>query len=69
MLRLKARLGDAEADVLSECLSGLLTIGPEENLAFVCEFPVSSFLDIYFERDLEAACSTKPERRKSSTIS
>jgi HEAT repeat protein len=38
VLRLKARLGDAEADVLSECLSGLLTIGPEENLAFVCEY-------------------------------
>ena len=38
VLRLKARLGDAKADVLSECLSGLMTIGPEENLDFVCEF-------------------------------
>ena len=38
VLRLKARLGDAEADVLSECLSGLMTIGPEENLEFVCEY-------------------------------
>lgn len=38
VLRLKARLGDADPDVLSECLSGLLTIGPEANLDFVCEF-------------------------------
>jgi HEAT repeat protein len=38
VLRLKARLGDADADVLSECLSGLLTIGPEANLGFVCTF-------------------------------
>jgi HEAT repeat protein len=38
VLRLKARLGDAAADVLSECLSGLLTIGPEDNLEFVCEY-------------------------------
>jgi HEAT repeat protein len=38
VLRLKARLGDAEADVHSECLSGLMTIGPEENLEFVCEY-------------------------------
>ncbi len=38
VLRLKVRLGDAEADVLSECLSGLLTIAPEENLELVCEF-------------------------------
>ena len=38
VLRLKARLGDADPDVLSECLSGLLAIGPEANLDFVCEF-------------------------------
>ena len=38
LLRLKARLGDEEADVLSECLSGLMTIGPHANLEFVCEF-------------------------------
>ncbi len=37
VLRLKAQLGD-EADVLSECLSGLMTIAPEANLAFVSEF-------------------------------
>jgi HEAT repeat protein len=38
LLRFKARLGDKEPDVLSECLSGLLTIEPAENLAFVCQF-------------------------------
>ncbi len=38
VLRFKARLGDAEADVLSECLSGLMTIAPEANLDFVSEF-------------------------------
>ena len=38
VLRLKARLGDAEPDVLSECLSGLLNIAPEDNFDFVCEF-------------------------------
>jgi HEAT repeat protein len=38
LLRLKARIGDSEADVLSECLSGLLTIDPKDNLDFVCEY-------------------------------
>jgi hypothetical protein len=38
VLRLKARLGDAEADVVSECLAGLMTIDAEMNLEFVCEF-------------------------------
>lgn len=38
LLRLKSRLGDREADVLSECLSGLLTVNPGENLAIVSEF-------------------------------
>jgi hypothetical protein len=38
LLRLKARIGDKEPEVLSECLAGLLTIEPGENLAFVCEF-------------------------------
>lgn len=37
LLRLKARLGDCEPEVLSECLGALLTIDPKANLAFVCE--------------------------------
>ncbi len=38
VLRLKARLGDADPEVLSECLSGLLSIDPSENLPFVAGF-------------------------------
>jgi HEAT repeat protein len=38
LLRLKARIGDRDPEVLSECLSGLLTVDPRENLAVVAEF-------------------------------
>jgi hypothetical protein len=38
ILRLKARLGDSDPDVLSECLGGLLAVYPNENLAIVTEF-------------------------------
>jgi HEAT repeat protein len=38
LLRLKARMGDREPEVLCECLSGLLTIDPKENFPFVTEF-------------------------------
>ena len=38
LLRLKARIGDGESDVLSECLSSLLTIDHREHLPFVSEF-------------------------------
>lgn len=38
VLRLKARLGDAEPDVFSECLSALLTVDPRANLGFVTEY-------------------------------
>jgi HEAT repeat protein len=41
LLRLKARLGDREPEVLSECLCGLLACAPKEN------FPlVSGYLDL-----------------------
>ena len=41
ILRLKARLGDREPEVFSECLSGLLACAPKEN------FPlVSGYLDV-----------------------
>jgi HEAT repeats len=41
ILRLKARLGDREPEVFSECLSGLLACAPKEN------FPlVSGYLDL-----------------------
>lgn len=38
ILRLKARVGDRDPDVLSECLAGLLTVNPRENLGVVCGF-------------------------------
>ena len=38
LLRLKARIGDREPDVLSECLAGLLTVSVRDNLDFVSEF-------------------------------
>ena len=38
LLRLKARLGDAEPDVIGECLAGLMRVVPQESLAFVAEF-------------------------------
>jgi HEAT repeat protein len=38
VLRLKARLGDEDPDVLSECLGGLLTVDPKENLPIVTGF-------------------------------
>jgi HEAT repeat protein len=40
VLRLKARLGDPEPEVLTECLSALLTINPARNVSLV-----GSFLD------------------------
>ena len=38
LLRLKARLGDRDPEVFSECLSALLTVNSKENLPFVCEY-------------------------------
>jgi HEAT repeat protein len=38
LLRLKARVGDDDSEVLSECLSGLLIDNPREQLEFVYEF-------------------------------
>ncbi len=38
ILRLKAKLGDSEPEVLSECLCGLLAVDPKENLSLVASF-------------------------------
>jgi HEAT repeat protein len=38
LLRLKARLGDPEPEVISECFTGLLQLVPEQAVAFVPEF-------------------------------
>jgi HEAT repeat protein len=38
LLRLKARIGDTDPDVLSECLGGLLAVDPNAHVEFVAEF-------------------------------
>src|SRR5208283_1314425 len=38
LLRLKARVGDKEAEVVSECFTGLIELNPEEGVAFVAGF-------------------------------
>jgi HEAT repeat protein len=38
VLRLKSRVGDKDADVLSECLGALLTVDPQAYLPFVAQF-------------------------------
>src|SRR5207245_7257397 len=38
LLRLKARLGDKEPEVISECFNGMLKLKPEEAVSFVAEF-------------------------------
>jgi HEAT repeat protein len=38
VLRLKVRVGDRDPDVLSECLGGLLSVDPKENLSLVTDF-------------------------------
>jgi hypothetical protein len=50
VLRLKARVGDRDPDVISECLHALLTISTRDHLKFV-----ASFLDPRNEARCEAA--------------
>src|SRR5205085_988538 len=38
LLRLKARLGDEEPEVISECFNGILKLTPEDGVPFVAEF-------------------------------
>jgi HEAT repeat protein len=38
LLRLKARVGDSEPDVVSECFTGLFKLAPPEAVPFVAEF-------------------------------
>jgi HEAT repeat protein len=38
LLRLKARVGDREPEVVSECLGGILELIPEHGVSFVAEF-------------------------------
>ncbi len=38
LLRLKARLGDEEPEVISECFNGIIRLTPDDGVAFVAEF-------------------------------
>ncbi|HEV3080932.1 MAG TPA: HEAT repeat domain-containing protein [Gemmataceae bacterium] len=38
LLRLKARIGDPEPDVISECFNGILKLAPADGVTFVAQF-------------------------------
>jgi HEAT repeat protein len=38
LLRLKARVGDRDAEVISECFNGVLKLAPDDGMTFVVEF-------------------------------
>jgi hypothetical protein len=61
LLRLKARLGDSEPEVVAECLSSLLKDAFEENLAFVTEFLDADDLGIQEGAILAVGESRRPE--------
>ena len=46
LLRLKARVGDREPEVVSECLTGVLKLRPDDGVAFVAEFLASADLAV-----------------------
>lgn len=58
LLRLKARIGDDNPQVLSECFIGLLNLDPDQSLPFVTEF-----LDSYPEPSCEMAVLALGESR------
>jgi HEAT repeat protein len=63
LLRLKARLGDPDLEVVSECLYGLLSGSPRESLSFV-----SGFLDSQAVGSREAAILALGKSRLSEAF-
>jgi HEAT repeat protein len=61
LLRLKARVGDKDPEVISECLSGLLTGSPKEALPFVSEFLDSADASVQEAAILALGRSRLPE--------
>jgi HEAT repeat protein len=61
LLRLKARLGDAEPEVISECFTGILDVTPEPGVAFVAEFLASGDDAIQEAALLALGSSRRPE--------
>jgi HEAT repeat protein len=60
LLRLKARLGDPEPEVMSECFGGILELIPEDGVAFVAEFLDSPGIPIKEAALLTLGSSRKP---------
>lgn len=63
LLRLKARLGDAEPEVTSEALTGLLAMAPQRSLTFV-----SAFLEDDDRSIVEAAALALGESRLEEAV-
>jgi HEAT repeat protein len=61
LLRLKARLGDKDPEVISECFSGLMKLTPSEGVSFVGEFLHSPDLGIRESAVLALGESRRPE--------
>jgi HEAT repeat protein len=59
VLRLKARLGDPEPEVVSECFNGLVSLKPEEGVSFLAEF-----LHAHVEAVQEAAIRALGDSRR-----
>jgi len=60
-LRLKALMGDAEADVLGHCFAALLSLGATGTVAFVGRFLDSEDADVQFEAASALAQCREPE--------
>ena len=63
LLRLKARLGDEEPEVVGECMNGLIKLRPAEGVSFVAEF-----LDAPDEAIQESAILALGDSRRSEAF-
>jgi HEAT repeat protein len=61
LLRLKARVGDPEPEVISECFAGVLKLAPGEGVPFVAEFLDSADQAVQESAILALGDSRRPE--------
>jgi HEAT repeat protein len=61
LLRLKARLGDAESEVVSDCLSGIVELNPEQGVGFVAGFLAAPPAEVQEAALLALGGSRRPE--------
>src|SRR5262249_9340386 len=64
LLRLKGRLGVAESEVVSECLSGIVELNPEQGVHFVAEFVAAPPAQVQEAALLALGSSRRPEAFK-----